>query len=403
MATIRRRSWPAGLAAILSWPLGVQAACRTDLQFGFICEPAGPVAVGLVGSTTDTGLRSTIALAVIEDLLESEADETGGGSGDGSRYEVYAAALYGNNDLRGVQTGLGGNTQANIQGVTGSTSHTGGGLIGVTLRGAQYFVGAALDFLQEDTDFKDNAGGRDTDELGFQVYGTYYPMANRRLFLTGSASYTALDIDSNRTFLAIDGAADPLTEIRPSRLNTAHGRTDGSIYSLLGGGGYTWQFQPRTALALSAWLLWQDTSIDGYAESGALPQNNGNDQLRTGNLRYDDDQYTTFDGIVTATLFHTIPIAAGRLVPSASLSYVHEFESDTRNLNAELIDAVESEPGNRFFAVQTHQADTDYLRVGVSLNAEFNRGTKVYVTYQGIAANDQQRENLFGIGLSYSF
>jgi len=400
VALIPRAFWSIGLAAAVAWPLGVRAACTQDPELGLVCRPAGPVAVGLVGSTSDTGLRRTIALAVTEELLEDEASETGGGSGDGPPFDVSVSLLYGNKDYDGENlTGPTGGLSGNVQGVTGFTSDTWGGVLGVTLRGTQYFAGAAIDYSEENADFQDNAGSRDTEELGVQLYGTYYPLADRRLFLTGVARYAGMDIETERTFPIFD----PATEVQTGRLNTARGSTDGLNYGLYGGAGYSWPLQEQTLLTLSGWLSWQRNEIDGYSETGALPQSRDGESA---NLRYDDDKYSTLDGALTATLLHEVPIPNGRLLPSASLSYVHELESDTRTINAELIDLdpnLVNKIDDKFIRFQTNEADPDYFRIDASLTAQLNQGTTLYAAYTGTLDHDWRDESFFSIGLSQTF
>lgn len=388
---------------MVSWPVAVRAACEPDPELGFICDPAGQVAVGLVGSTSDSGLRRTIALAVTEELLEDDASETGGGSGDGSPFDVYISLLYGDQDYEdNVLTAHIGGAQSNVQGIVGLTSDTWGGVLGVNFRGTGYFVGVALDYADEDADFKANAGSRDTEELGIQVYGTYYPLTDKRLFFSAVARYASLDINTERTFLGFepdDARVEGATAQTP---NVVRGSTDGSNYGLFGGAGYSWPFSRQTRLLMSAWLSWQDNQIDGYTETGALPQSAAS---RPANLRYDDDNYSTLDGSLTVTLLHEVPISSGRLVPSVSLGYIHEFESDMRIINAELIDFadVTNDPTKKFVSFQTNAADKDYLRIGASLTAQLKRGTSLYAAYSGTFGHDWRDESSFGIGFSQTF
>lgn len=359
----------AGLSALLSGPAFAED-CGGDPVKGFVCQPAGPVAAGTVFAGSDAGARSYVAVALLEEALELGGDDTGGGSGDRIPFDVYASVLYGDKDYE-------------TESLPGLNSDTWGGVLGATLYGDQYFAGIGVDYSQEDADIKDNAGSKDTDELGFQLYGTYYPMADKRLFLTGSFRYASLDIDTTRTFLTAN-----------DRISTARGSTDGSRVGLHGGAGYSWPFHNHTLFTLSGWLSWQDTDIDGYSETGALPENNG----ISGDLRYDNDSYSTLDGILTATLSHVAPITNGRLIPSLSLSYVHEFESDTRTINAALVNA----PA-QLVTFQTNKADRDYFRAAASLTAELNQGTTLYATYNGTFGHDWRQENLFTVGLVQAF
>lgn len=377
-----RLLWPTGLAMALSWPVGVNAACGPDPELGFVCNPAaGTVALGLVGPSTDVGVRQNVALIVAEELLDKETKKsTGSGAGDGLPFDVFATLLYGKKDYDSEQ-------------MPGLDSDSRGGVIGAYLRGSQYFAGAAIDYSTEDADFKENAGNRDTDELGVQVYGTYFPLTTKELFLTGAFRYASQDIDTQRTFLAVNrnGGSMP---------NSTSGSTDGTSYGFHGGAGYSWPIQTRTLVTLSGWLAWQRNEVDGYDETGGSQQADGS---LSGNLRFEDDNFDTFDGILTASLRHSTPIKNGALIPSISVSYVHEFESDTRTIDAEVIDIDPNDPENKFISFQTNDADKNYMRVALGLAAEFNQGTTVYAGYNGTLAHDWRNEHLFSLSINQTF
>jgi hypothetical protein len=252
--------------------LSGEAACQPDPEFGFVCDPAGTVALGLVGPSTDSGVRQNVALVVVEELVEKEKkSEKGGSAGDAPPFDVYASLLYGSKDYESRE-------------VPGLDSDTWGGVVGAYLRATHYFAGAAVDYASEDADLKRNAGGRDTDEWGIQLFGTYFPLATKELFLTAAFRHASLNIDTERTFLAIDPRVDPEADV-PTRPNRVTGSTDGETYSLLGGAGSTWSIGPQTLVTLSGWLAWQSNEIDGYDETGATGQARAGNI--SANLRYE--------------------------------------------------------------------------------------------------------------------
>lgn len=378
-----RKEWlttTAGVVLGIGGMQAVHAACTGDPVQGVVCDPQGAVAVGAVFAS-DSGTRRNVSLALVEDLLEEEAEETGGGAGDRQPYDVYAALAYSDKDF-------------DTQRVPGLNSDSIGGVIGAMLRDNRYLVGAALDYSNEDADLDENAGSVDTDEFGVQLYGIYYPMARRNLFLSAAARYAWTDIDTKRKFLTAP------TAVNPGVPNTAKGDTDGHKFGVLGGVGYGWAIAPQTVATLSGWLSWQRNVTDAYTESGALIQQGP----VTGNLRFEEDSYSTLDGIVTLDLGHAMPISNGRLVPSASVSFVHEFESDTRTIDARLADVVApTDPTKSVFSFRTNDADRNYFRVGAALTAEFDRGTTVYASYSGTVGHDWRNENLFTLGIGQAF
>jgi outer membrane autotransporter protein len=311
-------------------------------------------------------------------LLEDEAQDEGGGSGDGSPYSIYASFVYLDKDY-------------DTQSVPGLDSDTYGGVIGASLRGDRYFAGLAVDFSREDAKYKESAGKQDTDEFGLQLYGTYYPQVSKNLFLSGALRFGRRDIDTKRNVRTstVDGGV-------------ARGSTDAGTLGLLGGAGYSLPLGGRTLIGLSGWLVWNRNETDGYAESGATVQVADPNTPLSGNLRFEDDNYSTFDGILTATLLHTIPVTNGRVTPSAFVSYVHEFESDTRTIRAQVIDTtVTATPQSVSF--RTNDADKNYFRVGAALTADFNQGTTLFAAYRGTVGHDWRDENLFTIGFNQAF
>lgn len=377
-----RCGWVVGATASAFLPLGGPAAaieCEGDAATGFICEPAGPVAVGAVFATSGSDARRNISIAVVTELIEEEGEEIGQGAGDGLPLEVFATLLYGDRDQ-------------DAQNLPGLESDTWGGVLGVGWRGHEYFAGAAIDYSSEDADFDEDAGSQDTDELGIQVFGTWMPRAVSGLYVSAVARYSGMDIETSRTFLTDPSA---LTTENQGLLNTARGSTDGRAFGLTGGAGYSLELQPGTMLSIEGWLAWQDIAVDGYTEQGAIAQGGGG---QTGNLRFDDDDYSTLDGILTATLQQVIPMPSGRLIPGVSVSYVHEFDSDTRTVDAVLAGAPDQE-----VVFRTNRADRDYFRLGAFLSAELRAGTSVMLTYSGTVGHDWRQENLVTLGVSQAF
>lgn len=355
--------------------------------------PGNNYDVGPVFPTSQSGARRNYALALVEELLEEGVDETGGGSGDRKPVDFYATIFHRDKDYE-------------TQNTPGLDSDTIGGIIGVTLRDAHYFVGASIDYSNEDATFKENAGEQDTDELGLNLYGTYFPLANNNLFVSGVFRYIDRDIDTRRNvqgeFTDMSGSQSTFDS------GTAQGSTNGNDFSLLGGAGYSWPVQERTTIVLSGWLAWSEHNTDGYTESGSgdvpVCRDYGSGGVRcqvndpTGDLRFEGDDYSTLDGILTATLLHSVPITNGRVIPSLSLSYVHEFQDDTRTINARMVDRPD-----QTVSVRTNEADTDYVRITASVGVEFNQGATIFASYTGMAAHDWRNENLFNIGLKVLF
>lgn len=364
-------------------PTVVAQQCIRDPDGTFRCQrDDGTVAVGTVFSASEGGSGRDVSLILVEELLEEESLEADhGNSADGNGFGVLATGTYVNKDL-------------DEGSAAGYRSDTWGGVIGLDYRQDDFFVGVGLDFANEDGSFDRSAGDRDVDELGVQIYGTLYPID--RFFLSGAFRYAGLDIETAR-------------QIEPG--NVASGNTDGDRYSLLGGAGYTWPVQQRTAIGLAGWLAWERNEIDSYAETGARTAESlgGTSVDSLPNLAYDDDKYSTLDGILEANVIHAIPTATATFFPSASIAFVHEFESDTRTVNATLVNPQINDlgpgdpPDQQDISFRTNDADENYLRLGASLTADFRQGTTAYATYRGTVGHDWRNEHYFAIGVRHDF
>jgi outer membrane autotransporter protein len=358
------------------------AACEGDAANGFTCTPAGPVAIGAVFAADSGDARRNISITLVNELLEEEGEDTGQGAGDALGFDLFASVLY-------------GNTDQDTSNIPGYESDTWGGTVGVRWRGAEWFAGAAVDYSTEDADFDNDAGGLDTDELGFQVFGTWLPAAVPGLFATAAARYASLDIDTSRRFVSA-----PDSTFNADLVNVAKGSTGGSRLSLVGGAGYNWVLPAQTIVVLSGWLAYNDYAIDGYRETGALPQST---DLESGNLVFADDNYSTLDGMLSLGLSRTFPTNFGRIVPELSFSYVHELESPTRTIDAALVDVLPEDPENRNISFRTYESDEDYFRLGAAVTAELNTGTSLFLTYSGTAGHDLRQEHLLALGVNHAF
>ncbi|MEN8178918.1 MAG: autotransporter outer membrane beta-barrel domain-containing protein [Pseudomonadota bacterium] len=352
------------------------AACSKDVDGNFTCSGvSGTANVGAPISSSDGTTRHSAALVLASELLEEEGEvirETGESAGpSGGSLGIFATGLYANKDLE----------ESND--VPGSNSDTWGGVLGVDYSKNNYRVGMALDYTAEEADFDAAKGSQDTDELGLQLFGTLRPQPNT--FVALAFRYASLDIDNTR-----------LTEASIQPL--ARGETDGKRYGLSGGAGYTWPVRERTALDLSAWLAWQRNEIDGYTETGAVSSGSGDDSVDP-NLQFSDDNYSTLDGILELNLSHAFSSAGADWFPSASLSYVHEFESDERQVTA----TVDNSPLMGPLVFTTGAADKNYVKLGAALTGDFRQGTALYASYQGTFLHDYREEHVIALGVRQAF
>ncbi|GAB4394158.1 MAG: hypothetical protein Tsb0032_16730 [Kiloniellaceae bacterium] len=364
------------LSPLLMFSLAPPAAaqeCTGSPTAGFNCQrDDGNAAIGTVFSASEAGGRRNVSLTLIEDLVEEEAAPSGSGGGDPARgLELFASGGYGWHDY-------------DTENVLGQDGDSFSGMVGASYRGDAFLVGLAVDMETTDSDIASDGGSKDSDEYGAQLFGTVFPFDN--FFVSGGARIAMLDIDTTRS---IDSTS-----------NVARGDTDGMKYGLTGGVGYNLPVTDATVVSFSGWLAWERTEVDGYTESGASAVGGGSADAP--NLAFDDDNFNTLDGILRVEVAHAVRVGSALIVPSARFDYVHEFESDSRTINAALEPTDNNDP--QFDVIyRTNDADENYFRVGASLTAAFDQGTSITAGYSGDFGHSWREEHLILIGLSHRF
>lgn len=334
----------------------------------------GTATIGTVFSASESGGRRNVSLTLIEELVEEEAAPSGEGGGDPSGgFELFASGGYGWQDY-------------DTENVLGMDSDSYSGMAGASYRSEAFLVGLAVDVVTTDSDVALSGGSRDSDEYGVQLFGTAFPLTN--LYVSGGARLAWIDIDTTRS---IDSPA-----------NTARGDTDGMKYELTGGVGYNLPVGERTVVGVSGWLAWQRTEIDGYTENGATAVPLGGGESPVGpNLTFENDSFSTLDGILRLDVAHAIPVDGAVIIPSARFDYVHEFNSDTRTIEANL------PPGNAgdetLVSYRTNDADQNYFRLGGSMTVAFDQGTSLTGGYVGNLGHSWRNEHLVFVGLAHRF
>jgi len=364
----------AGLAALFSVLAPAHGQnCTGSPVTGFTCTRAdGTAAIGSVFSASEAGGRRNVSLTLIEELVEEEAAPSGGGGGEGpTGFDLFAFGGVGWQDY-------------DTENVLGQEGTTYGGLFGASYRGDNFIAGIAGDVSSSDVDFSLAGGTRDTTEYGVQVFGTVFPFDH--FFLSGAARIGFVDIDTRRIV---------------SAGNIARGDTDGNTYGLTGGVGYSLPLGTATVVGLSGWMAWERTETDGYSESGAVADTSPGSSPQPSNLTFKDDNYNTLDGILRLEVAHAIQLGDVTLVPSARADYVHEFNTDTRTIDAFLPPGVAGD--QTVVGYRTNDPDRNYFRLGAALTAAFDQGTSISADYSGLVGHSWREEHVITIGLRHRF
>ena len=238
-------------------------------------------------------------------------------------------------------------------------------------------VGAAFSYAHEFGDYDGVGGGFDHDAFGVLVYGSVTPIAG--MFVDAVAGYTRKDYGFERK-ISFTSASTVTGQTR--------GDTEGDEFKVGLNAGYDFIFGSVT-VGPRAGVLYRETTIDGYRESG-----------RTGlELAYDDQNIqslTTTLGVFGSVAFST---GVGVIVPQASAEYVHEFLDDQRSVGFRIIQDL---AGQRFL-YETDRPDRDYFNVGVGVSMVLRNGMQPFLNFRELLGYRDRNSHTITAGLRIPF
>ncbi|MEM7353228.1 MAG: autotransporter domain-containing protein [Acidobacteriota bacterium] len=237
------------------------------------------------------------------------------------------------------------------------------------------FFGAAVGYLNSDTDLIQDGGRLDAEGLSLSAYGLKF--WKKGLYLQGVAGYGKNDYDLLRNIDLVVPFPVPGTPGK-SRF-AARGDTEGTQTSLALELGYD-RSLGKTSLTAFGRLSAIDASIDGYRESGD-PDGSGF------YLEVLDQDVESLISQIGLDVSWSVSYAWGVLFPQLRASYLHEFEDDSRLVRARFL--ADPDPNN-ILAVPTDPPDRDFFNLGIGLAAQFQRGVSAYLLYD----TDVERDDL---------
>ena len=113
-----------------------------------------------------------------------------------------------------------------------------------------------------------------------------------------------------------------------------------------------------------------DTSIDAYEESGGAGLA----------LQVDAQDISSLTTALGGRFNYTFNMSWGVLVPAFSLEWVHEYKDDKREIIARF-----KEAPSQSFATPVDETDTDYLNIGLGINATFPEGRVLFMNFDTVA------------------
>jgi outer membrane autotransporter protein len=330
----------------------------------------GDLGLNLSGLTVNYG-----GIAFNQQLFEGMFNKAqGGGAGDISELQgrwgafINGSVNFGEKDETQRESGFDFDTTGVTFGLDYRFNH-------------QFVAGGALGFSRFDSDYNDAAGNLAMDAWSLSAYGTYYKDNN--LYVDGLIQIGSNNYDTKRRINAI-GAPDQFGQ----------GDTDGTEYAFNLSAGYeyrrdTWTLTPYGRLSYTR------AQIDAYSETASNPTVAGIGSV----LRIEDQKLKSMVLVIGGNFSYNISTTNAVLMPQLRFEWEHEFEDDSRFINARFI----NDPTHSEFAIETNESDTDYFNLGLGLSAVFSHGRSAYLFYETRLDQDEVTLNRINAGMRLEF
>ena len=225
------------------------------------------------------------------------------------------------------------------------------------------YAGAAIGYLDGETDLASRSGQLDTSGYSFTLYSGYQW---QRLYADLAVSQTWIDFDVQRDIVLPQ-------DFQGQTRFTALGSTDSSQQGASLGLGYDWNLG---SLGLNGFTrgLYNRVEIDSFNETGAGVLN----------LELGEQEVTSI--LYEAGLEASYPLSFswGVMNPVARFSYFHEFENDVRVLGGSFV----FDSSNETFNLFTDTPDRNYFNLGLGLQFTFAKSRLLYFMFDTDLARD---------------
>ncbi|MGD8913925.1 MAG: autotransporter domain-containing protein [Candidatus Thiodiazotropha sp.] len=345
----------------------------TNINRRLVALRSGDLGMNLSGLTVNYG-GIAFNQRLFDGLFPKDKRARGGGAGDIDELQGRWGAFINGN----VNFGDKDETQRE----TGFDFDTRGITLGLDYRFNERLVaGGALGFSRYDSDYNDAAGNLEMDAWSLSAYGTYYQDNN--IYVDGLIQIGSNNYDTKRRINAA-GEADQFGQ----------GDTDGTEYAFNISAGYdyrrnTWTLTPYGRLSYTR------AEIDAYTEEASNLSAAGFGSV----LRIDDQELKSIVLVVGGNFSYTVSTAHAVLMPQLRFEWEHEFEDDSRFINARFV----NDPTRSGFAIETDKADTDYFNLGIGLSAVFSQGRSGYLFYETRLNQDDVTLHMINGGLRIEF
>lgn len=237
-------------------------------------------------------------------------------------------------------------------------------------------IGAAFGYADTSIDIDADGGTLDAANWSLSLYGTYY--ATDHFYLEGSATYGWDSFDQERNIAYPLAGADRI----------AQARFDGHQTTFLLGAGYD-LVRGATILDTYGRLRYTRASLDDYRERGA----DGLDLFIAG------QEATSFKTILGAQISRSISTQRAVLIPQGWVEWEHELKDGDEEVRGYFA----NDPGRFAFALPTDALETDLVRIGLGLGAQFGQGRVAFISYQTLFGMDDYSEHNVTAGFRLEF
>lgn len=235
-------------------------------------------------------------------------------------------------------------------------------------------LGIAFGHVSSDVDIDGFGGELDSDSYNMSTFGTYYL---GDFYVDGIFSYGWNDYDATRRI------------VYPSVNTAAKSDTDSQQYAINVGAGYDFHMNGFT-LGPIGHVQYLHTDIDGYEESGAEGGHS---------LTVSDQTIKSLLISLGGRVNYAVSTRIGVFVPELRFEWNHEFENDTRFVEARY----SFDPFNTVFGIPTDAPDRNYFTFGAGVSSTFAHGISGFVDYQTLVGLTDVSSHMVTAGIRVEF
>ena len=256
-------------------------------------------------------------------------------------------------------------------------------------------LGAAVSIFESEVDFDNERSGSlqsisggeiETDLTSLSIFVNY---AGESFYTSGILSFGQTDYDLERSIDVIASSTLPSFATSLSS-DTESDQLAGEIQF-----GYSFG-ETATSYDLYGGVDFLQIDIDGYTEEGSPLA-----------LQYGDQDVDSTQLFIGGTVRRAYNTDNGVIVPYLTLEYRHEFENDSRAVDARYALGVSGftnaggETDN--FRTPTDDPDEDFFEVSVGISGQLANSIALFLQYTAVAGLEDTSSNLVTVGIRGTF